>query len=143
MKELLLGIILFTSMTSFASESEAVMFENELRQKVLQNRTDFSVYLNALILEDLSLDEFRFRLQNKMLENRREFELSQSLSKDSEVSNDSLEDFKARLRAKVIENREHVQSIEILSEASDSELDSFRSRLRENLLKNRRLVEKH
>ena len=143
MKELLLGIILFTSMASFASESEAVMFENELRQKVLQNRTDFSVYLNALILEDLSLDEFRFRLQNKMLENRREFELSQSLSKDLEVSNDSLEDFKARLRVKVIENREHVQSIEILSEASDSELDSFRSRLRENLLKNRRLVEKH
>lgn len=143
MKELLLGIILFTSMASFASESEAVMFENELRQKVLQNRTDFSVYLNALILEDLSLDEFRFRLQNKMLENRREFELSQSLSKDSEVSNDSLEDFKARLRAKVIENREHVQSIEILSEASDSELDSFRSRLREKLLKNRHQVGKH
>jgi len=143
MKELLLGIILFTSMASFASESEAVMFENELRQKVLQNRTDFSVYLNALILEDLSLDEFRFRLQNKMLENRREFELSQSLSKDLEVSNDSLEDFKARLRVKVIENREHVQSIEILSEASDSELDSFRSRLREKLLKNRHQVGKH
>lgn len=143
MKKILLGIILFTSMASFASNSEAVMFENQLRQKVLQNRTEFSVYLNALILEDLSLDEFRYRLQNKMLENRWEFELSQSLSQDSEDLNDSLEDFKTRLKAKVLENREHVQNIEILFEASDSELDSFRSRLRDKLLKNRGLTEKH